>query len=174
MTNIAILPCTHSDLPALREIAVEAYNDHYTYLWHDGGAWYVNRCFSEEALQQELADPNAVFFLIHYKGEPAGFMKLNKDAALEGSTAADCLELERIYLVHRASGIGIGKWAVDFTMQYALESGKRIVWLKAMDSSRSVDFYAKNGFEKCGTYQLGFEQMKEIYRGMVVMKREIA
>lgn len=174
MTNIAITPCTLADLSVLQEISVEAYNDHYTHLWHDGGAWYVDRCFTEKALREELADPNAVFFLIHYKEELVGFMKLNKDKALEGYTAAESLELERLYLVQRASGIGIGKWAVDFTVQYALESGKRIIWLKAMDSSRSVDFYAKNGFVQCGTYELPFEQMKEMYRGMVVMKREIA
>ncbi|WP_299702221.1 GNAT family N-acetyltransferase [uncultured Pontibacter sp.] len=174
MTDIAITPCTAADAPALRDVALESYNDHYTYLWHDGGAWYIERCFSEEALRKELEDPNAAFFIISYKDEPVGFMKLNKDKALEGYTDAECLELERLYLVDRALGIGIGKWAVDFAVQYALECDKRIVWLKAMDSSRAVDFYEQNGFKKCGTEELDFEMMKEIYRGMVVMKREIA
>lgn len=173
MTEIAILPCSTTDLTLLQQIALESYNDHYTYLWHDGGEWYKERCFTEEALGAELSDSNASFFLIYSNDELVGFLKLNKDKALEGYTDAECLELERLYLLERASGIGIGKWAVDFTMQYALEQGKRIVWLKAMDSSRSVEFYERNGFEKCGTYQLDFEQMKEMYRGMVVMKREV-
>ncbi|MHC2990738.1 N-acetyltransferase GCN5 [Pontibacter sp. HJ8] len=174
MTSIAITPCTTSDIPRLRDIAIRAYDDHYTYLWHDAGAWYKDRCFSEEALRAELEDPNSAFYLIHYKDEPVGFMKLNIDKALEDYTRKECLELERIYLLHQASGIGIGKWAVDFAVQYALEKGKRIVWLKAMDSSKSVDFYEQNGFVKCGTYELDFEKMKEMYRGMYVMKREIS
>lgn len=174
MTDIAISPCLLADLTDLREIAIEAYNDHYTYLWHDGGAWYLNRCFSEEVLRDDLAHPNASYFMIQYKDEPVGFMKYNKNKALEGYTDEECLELERLYLVDRASGIGIGKLAVDFTVQYALESGKRVVWLKAMDSSRSVDFYEQNGFVRWGTDELDFEQMKEIYRGMVIMKRDIA
>ncbi|MDO6390331.1 GNAT family N-acetyltransferase [Pontibacter sp. BT731] len=174
MTDIAISPCLLADLTDLQNIAIEAYNDHYTYLWHDGGAWYLNRCFSEEALRDDLANPNASYFMIQYQDEPVGFMKYNKDKALEGYTDAECLELERLYLVDRASGMGIGKWAVDFTVQYALESGKRVVWLKAMDSSRSVDFYEQNGFVRWGTDELDFEQMKEIYRGMVIMKRDIA
>jgi diamine N-acetyltransferase len=173
MTDIAIMPCTLAELPKLHHIAVEAYNDHYTYLWHDGGAWYVNRSFTEEALRDDMADPNVAYFIVYYKDEPAGFMKFNKDKALAGYSDAECLELERLYLVDRASGIGIGKWAVDFAVQYALESDKRIVWLKTMDSSRSVDFYEQNGFAKCGTEELDFEMMKEMYRGMVVMKREI-
>jgi GNAT superfamily N-acetyltransferase len=174
MTHIAITPCTNTDLTQLQDVALRAYNDHYTYLWHDEGAWYIDRCFTEEALGQELADPNAAFFLIHYKDELVGFLKLNIDQALEGYSDEECLELERIYLVKEASGIGIGKWAVDFTMQYALEKNKRLVWLKAMDSSRSVDFYEQNGFVKCGTYELDFEKMKEMYRGMYVMKREVS
>ncbi|GAB3819793.1 hypothetical protein GCM10028895_18710 [Pontibacter rugosus] len=42
-----------------------------------------------------------------------------------------------------------------------------------MDSSRSVDFYEKNGFVKCGSAQLEFEQMKPEYRGMYVLKMEL-
>lgn len=174
MTDIAITPCTLADLPELHNIAVEAYNDHYTYLWHDDGAWYVERCFSEPALRDDMLNPNSSYFLIQYQDEIVGFMKLNKDKALEGYTDAECLELERLYLVDRASGIGIGNWAVEFVVQYALECDKRVVWLRAMDSSRSVDFYEQNGFVRWGTEELDFEQMKEIYRGMVVMKREIA
>lgn len=174
MTDIAITPCSAADIPALRDIAMESYMDHYAYLWHDGGAWYIDQYFSEEALRRELGDANSVFFMISYKDELVGFLKLNKNKALEGYTDAECLELERLYLVHRALGKGIGNWAVEFAVQYALESDKRIVWLKAMNSSRSVDFYEENGFVKCGTYELSFEQMKEMYRGMVVMKREIA
>jgi diamine N-acetyltransferase len=173
MTDIAISPCSVADLSELHDIAVESYNDHYTYLWHDGGAWYVDRYFTEKALRDDMSNPNTAYFLIQYQDEPVGFMKLNKDKALHGYSDADCLELERLYLVDRASGIGIGKWAVDFVVQYALECDKRIVWLKAMDSSRSVDFYEQNGFVRCGTEELDFEMMKEMYRGMVVMKREI-
>ncbi|MBD1397043.1 GNAT family N-acetyltransferase [Pontibacter sp. JH31] len=173
MTDIAILPCSTNDLALLQRIALAAYDDHYTYLWQDGGAWYKAHYFTEEALSAELTDPNTAFFLIYQQDEPVGFLKLNKDKALEGYTDAECLELERLYLLERASGIGIGKWAIDFTMQYALEQGKSIVWLKAMDSSRSVEFYEHNGFTKCGTHELDFEQMKEMYRGMIVMKREV-
>ena len=45
--------------------------------------------------------------------------------------------------------------------------------LKAMDSSKSVDFYEQNGFEKRGTHLLDFEAMKPEYRGMYVMQRSL-
>ncbi|MDX5421931.1 MAG: GNAT family N-acetyltransferase [Hymenobacteraceae bacterium] len=173
MPNIQITPCTTADLHTLQDIAINSYGDHYLYLWYDGGMWYIDRCFSEGALKNELSDPNAAFYLIYEAEELVGFLKLNIDKELEGFTAKEALELERVYLLRKASGKGIGKEAVNFTKEFAQQRNKKVIWLKAMDSSKSVDFYEQNGFVKCGTYTLDFEAMKEEYRGMYVMKMEL-
>ncbi len=173
MPEVIITPCTAEDLHTLQDIAINSYGDHYLYLWYDSGMWYIDRSFSDKALKTELADTNAAFFLIYEGDELVGFLKLNIDKELEGFTAEESLELERIYLTKAASGRGIGRRVVHFTVDFAKERNKRVVWLKAMDSSRSVDFYEQNGFVKCGTYTLDFEAMKEEYRGMYVMKREL-
>ncbi|MHA6248803.1 N-acetyltransferase family protein [Pontibacter sp. CAU 1760] len=168
-----MVPCTPADIHTLQDIALNSYGDHYLYLWHDGGAWYIDKCFSDKALKQELEDPNAAFFMIYMQKELVGFLKLNIDKALEGGDARESLELERIYLTKKASGKGIGRQAVDFAVDFARQRQKRLVWLKAMDSSRSVNFYEQNGFVPCGTHRLDFEAMKEEYRGMIVLQREI-
>ncbi|WP_347158525.1 GNAT family N-acetyltransferase [Pontibacter chitinilyticus] len=173
MNATRITPCTTGDIYTLQDIAINAYGDHYLYLWFDGGAWYLERSFSESALRKELADPNAAFFLIHHQQELVGFLKLNINQPFEAYTAEEALELERIYLTKAASGKGIGREAVNFTKAFAKERNKRVIWLKAMDSSRSVDFYEQNGFEKCGTYTLDFEQMKPEYRGMHILQLEL-
>ncbi|WP_276497427.1 GNAT family N-acetyltransferase [Pontibacter litorisediminis] len=173
MPETRIVACTLAELHTLQDIAIRSYNDHYLYLWFDGGAWYVDRSFKEETLREELTDPNAAFYLIYHEAKLVGFLKLNLHKELEGYTADEALELERIYLTKAASGKGIGREAVTFTKEVAAKYNKRVIWLKAMDSSRSVDFYEQNGFEKCGTYTLPFEQMKPEYRGMYVMKLEL-
>ncbi|WP_242916878.1 GNAT family N-acetyltransferase [Pontibacter liquoris] len=173
MSHIDIRPCTGQELHTLQDIAINAYGDHYLYLWYDGGAWYLERSFSENTLKKELADPNAAFFLIYDQDQLTGFLKLNIDAPLDNYPAREALELERIYLTKAASGKGIGREVVRFTKAYARERGKRLIWLKAMDSSRSVQFYEQNGFRKCGTYTLDFEQMKPEYRGMYVLQTEL-
>lgn len=174
MPAITITPCSVTDLHTLQDIAINSYGDHYLYLWHDGGMWYLNRCFSDAALKKELEDTNAAFFLIYDEQEQlVGFLKLNIDKETEGYTAQEALELERIYLLKNASGKGIGREAVKFTKKYAQQLDKKVIWLKAMDSSKSVDFYEQNGFTKCGTYTLDFEAMKEEYRGMYVMKLDL-
>ncbi len=173
MSSTNIIPCTLSDLHVLQDIAINSYGDHYLYLWHDGGMWYIDRCFSDKTLKEELEDDNAAFFLIYDDDKLVGFLKLNIDKAIEGYSDKEALELERIYLIKSASGKGIGKAAVDFTKHYSQQISKKVIWLKAMDSSKSVNFYEQNGFVKCGTYTLDFEAMKEVYRGMYVMKLEL-
>ncbi|MCX2741658.1 GNAT family N-acetyltransferase [Pontibacter anaerobius] len=173
MPDIRIAPCSTADLYTLQDIAIRSYRDHYLYLWFDGGAWYIDRSFEEQALRDELVDLHAAFYLIYTDEELVGFLKLNLHKEFGNHTAAEALELERIYLTKAASGKGIGREVVNFTKEVAQKYKKRIIWLKAMDSSRSVEFYEQNGFEKCDTYTLPFEQMKPEYRGMFVMKLEL-
>jgi diamine N-acetyltransferase len=174
MAAVTIVPCTISDLHTLQDIALNSYGDHYLHLWHDGGAWYIERSFSDAALKAELEDTNAAFFLIHADNELVGFLKLNIHKALENYSSEDALELERIYLTKAASGKGIGKQVVAFTDQFARERNKKVIWLKAMDSSHdAIRFYEQNGYTHCGTYRLDFETMKPEYRGMVILEKEL-
>ena len=174
MSTIKFTPCTITDLHTLQDIAINSYGDHYLYLWYDGGMWYVDQSFNDAALKKELEDSNVAFFLIYDGEELVGFLKLNINKALDGESEDESLELERIYLTKSAAGKGIGRKAVEFTAAFAQERNKRLIWLKAMDSSEAaIRFYEQNGFQKCGTYSLDYEQMKPEYRGMVVLKMEL-
>ncbi len=161
------------DARLLSEVAIKAYSDHYLHLWYDGGAWYINKCFSTEALAAEQNDTNAEFYLAWYGNAPVGFLKLNTDAPLDGEDK-NALELERIYLNKEATGKGIGLELVQLTIKTAKENNKELIWLKAMDTSEaSITFYKKVGFTITGTYTLPHQLMKEELRGMVIMQKVI-
>lgn len=161
------------DAALLSKTATAAYSDHYLHLWYDGGRWYLQTYFTAARFAEELHDSNAWFFLIHYKAEPAGFLKLNIDnPSPDGNNNA--LELERIYLTKKWSGKGVGAYVLRFTFDMAKQQGKEVVWLKVMDSSTGpIRFYQKMGFEICGTYLLHFPEMKEALRGMYIMQRKL-
>ena len=170
-TSIQFKPLTPADAPLLSEVALRSYRQHYLHLWHDNGVWYIDRCFTVEVLQREMADPNSAWFLVEQAGGPVGFIKLNIDKPLGDDNDENALELERIYLVQEVTGQGVGKAALQFVFDYARKQGKTLVWLKAMDSSTdAIAFYERMGFVHCGTYHLNFEQMKPEFRGMVMMK----
>jgi ribosomal protein S18 acetylase RimI-like enzyme len=158
----------------LSDVAIRAYSDHYLHLWHDKGEWYINKSFSVKNLLKELEDEHTRFFLIYYNEEAVGFLKLHIDEPAEGEENQNALELERIYLLKSASGKGIGKFVLDFVFQIAKEQNKDFVWLKVMDSSTdAIRFYKNYGFEISGTYLLDFPEMKEEFRGMYIMEKNL-
>jgi len=171
---VSIRKINSTDAALLSATAWKAYCDHYLHLWFDNGEWYRKKCFTTEVLQQELADPNNLFYIAYDADEPVGFLKLRIDAVLETDPDKNGLELERIYLTSAASRKGIGKQLMELSLAVAKEYQKEIIWLKAMDSSEGpIAFYRQMGFEICGITRLSFEQMKEEYRGMVIMKKEL-
>ncbi len=173
--SIIIKQITLADVNALSVIALQAYCDHYLHLWHDGGEWYKQKSFSVEQLSGELKNTNAKFYLICINNDACGFLKLNIDVVLDSYEDINSLELERIYIAKFATGRGVGRYSMEFVLGLAKELDKKMIWLKVMDSSAdAISFYKKQGFEICGTYHLDFEQMKEEFRGMYVMKRNIA
>ncbi|MBC3787227.1 GNAT family N-acetyltransferase [Spirosoma utsteinense] len=163
-----------SDAELLAEVALRAYTDHYLHLWHDGGAWYINRSFTPEVLRRELDNPNARFYLVQQHGQPVGFLKLNLHQPSPCQVTVNALELERIYLINAVTGLGIGRACMQFVIEQARQLQKEVVWLKSMDSSHdALAFYGKMGFEPCGTDRLPFEVMKEAFRGMIVLHRTL-
>jgi ribosomal protein S18 acetylase RimI-like enzyme len=171
---ISIREINSTDASLLSAIALKAYCDHYLHLWFDNGEWYKKRCFTKEVLEQELADANNLFYIAYGGDEPAGFLKVRINAVLETAPEKNGLELERIYLTKASCGKGIGKQLMELSFTIAHQYQKEIIWLKAMDSSAGpIAFYRQMGFEICGTSRLSFEEMKEEYRGMVIMKKDL-
>ena len=168
-----IKPCSEEHLKDLVAISKTAYLDHYTYLWNDEGAKYVASNFNTEQLRDELRCPNSLFYLLYIKEKLVGFLKLNVESGFKSYSATTALELERIYFTKEVTGKGLGKIIIDFVIDLAQERSKTIVWLKAMDSSRSVNFYQKHHFKVIDEMTLNFEHMKDEYRKLLTLCRTL-
>jgi diamine N-acetyltransferase len=172
-TTLLILPCTAKDIPAILRVALQSYREHYPYLWTDRGENYIRNNFTAEILAREIETDKSYFYLLQVGDEPVGFLKINDEKPLAPYPAGECLELERIYLLQKVSGKGIGKQVVEFVLRLAAERSRSIVWLKAMDSSPARKFYEKMGFTSKEAYQLDFPYMKDEFRTILVMERSI-
>ncbi len=165
---------THAE--ALSQLSKAIYAEHYLHLWYPGGAdWYMHeQAYHPAKLLSELSDTNNRHFIVYEDEQPIGYLKIKISATWEGFELFDCLEIERIYLHKRASGKGIGKQLMQLSEQIARETHKDKIFLKAMDSSHNaVAFYQKLGYTICGTWVLPFEQMKEEYRGMIILSKTL-
>lgn len=171
--GLQLLICTEKEIPTIQKVAIQSYREHYTYLWTDKGESYIARNFTPETLARELQAEKSYFYLVQLESEPVGFLKINNEKPLAPYPATACLELERIYLLKQVSGKGIGKAAIEFVCQVAGEWNKRIVWLKAMDSSPARGFYEKMGFTRKEAFRLDFPFMKDEHRTILVMEKSI-
>lgn len=161
----------------LSRLAKAIYVEHYLHLWYPGGAeWYMNEyAYPEAKLQAELADPNNLHYIVYDdKGLPEGYLKLKLRSECDACENKTGLEIERIYLHKDLTGKGIGRQLMELSEAVARQYDQHFLFLKAMDTSlEAIGFYQKMGYTECGRLVLPFENMKETYRGMVILCKTI-
>lgn len=160
------------ELRELQEIGERSYLPHYIHLWKPGGVkWYMQRCFADKNLENELQDDNIEYFIASAQNEDIGILKLVLQKPIPESNIKNALYLEKIYFVKEWLGKGAGRELIDFTFKRARELKRDCVWLMAMDTSdKPIAAYERAGFTIHSRTKLDFELMKEEFRGMVVMK----
>lgn len=117
-------------------------------------ARYAERDFSAEKIARELRDPGILYHLAEKDGEPAGYSKLSWKAPPECVPERDAACLERLYLLRRHQGLGLGKLLLEHRLSIARERGCKAAWLSVWDrDEKALAFYAKHGFQKVGSWK---------------------
>lgn len=171
--DVALSPCFSDHLQQLHDVAMQSYREHYLYLWtsEEYSRWYMNRSFSADSLKKQMEDPGSSFYMVQYAGNDCGFIKINWDHHLDDDK--NSMELERIYLLQRFAGKGIGSAVMQQLRHMAKEKGRTLIWLKSMDSSPSIRFYQHCGFRKTGIERLRFEGLHDAFRNMWIMELKL-
>ncbi|HWJ26996.1 MAG TPA: GNAT family N-acetyltransferase [Flavisolibacter sp.] len=173
--SLSIEPCTEADIPEISRIGYASYVPNYMYLWQAEkyGHWYMDLSFSEDSLRKQFEMSGAAFYLIYEDEIPVGMVKTVRGISVDGKEVNESIELEKIYILKEYAAKGIGSKVMTLLIADAKRSGCTKIWLKSMDSSKSVTFYQKNGFEIIGHERLPYEGFKEEYRNMVILERPI-
>ena len=160
------------DLQELRDIGIESYVPHYAHMWKPNGLdWYLERCFSQEFLGKELADPNVEYYIISSAEQNIGILKLVLQKPVPDSDIENALYLEKIYFIKEWTGKGVGRELMNFTIKRASEIESDCVWLVAMDTAeKPVQAYERAGFAIHTHKLLDFELLKDEFKGTFVMK----
>ncbi|MDQ3321488.1 MAG: GNAT family N-acetyltransferase [Acidobacteriota bacterium] len=162
-----------ADLRELQAIGIDSYLPHYAHLWKENNAeWYLNKCFGDEFLQNELADANIEYYIISAEEKNIGILKLVLRKPLPDSDIENALYLEKIYFIKEWTGKGVGRELINFTFERAGELNRECVWLVAMDTAdKPVKAYERTGFTIHSRSRIDFEWMKDEFRGTLVMKK---
>lgn len=113
---------------------------------------YVLDSFEVEKIRAEIADPDFTFFLIYRNEKAVGYAKLRRNSPIDCVTDKNAVELQRIYILERVYGKGIGEILLAHCLKTAKESGFSTLWLGVWEQNkRAQRFYEKHGFVRVGS-----------------------
>ena len=125
---------------------------------------YLDKSFSKEQLNLELNNPDSAFYFLEDNKDVIGYLKINEAKAQTEHKLENALEVERIYLLTKHRGEGVGKLLMDKAIDIAKGKNKKVVWLGVWeDNPSSIKFYQKYGFRIFDkhTFMLGDEAQKD-------------
>lgn len=165
-----ILPLTESLAENYIKIGTEAYNQHYLHLWENrDSSPYIQSSFTLEVLQNEIANENSELSIIIDGTDTVGILKILKNQTIKPYSAKDALLLEKIYILKKHTGKGIGKKVLDFTVKRAKELHKKIIWLDTMQNGPALQFYLSQGFKIHDENLLHFPKLIDSERPMYLL-----
>lgn len=168
-------PLTPANFNRYISIGTKAYNQHYLHLWPNGDSSpYINNSFTREVLKNEERDENTRLFLINLNNECIGILKFTISKEIGLISKENGLYIDKIYIINKACGFGIGTKALTFVLLRAKELQKSLVWLEAMQKGPALNFYQKNGFTIYGKTEIPFKQAIESEKPMFIMTKEVS
>lgn len=170
--GIQLYRLSEADAGRLQALMYRIYPAAYEYLWQDGGRWYLERMYAVDRLREELNDTNAhCWLLLGADGEELGFLKLLPHDLADAEGRGLCLQ--RLYLLPRAQGQGLGQQLMRYTFDWARRHDYHYIWLEAMEVGRARQFYARYGFTVRSCRRLDFPGMLDDRRGLLLMQAAV-
>lgn len=146
--EITIQPCSNVDV--IRNLSIET----FTQTFKDSNTEkdlqdYIDRELNTDILQTQIDDARSIFYVADVDGIPAAFMKVNIDGAQTEPMGAQCLEIQRIYVLVQYKKHGLGSVLIEQAKKAAQQFGKSTIWLGVWEhNDAAIGFYEHKGFTK--------------------------
>ena len=166
--SITIRKATPDDAKLLTDLSYTTFWDafaHHPKNAPDDLEHYMRQAFSVEQIETELAEPKSLFLIAEIEGKPAGYAKLNIGTTEDGISAAQPIELARLYSHQEYIGKGVGQNLMDACFEFARANKHDVMWLGVWEfNPRAQRFYEKNGFRAVGRhiFQLGSDPQTDL------------
>ncbi len=172
-TSLHLENITISDQNSLMDLMQKIYPPAYKHLWvNEDCNWYLNHCFSEENLKNELNEVNAIYCFVVHNLKRVGIVRYLYNTSTSEIAKKNATFIHRIYLSNEVQGKGIARQLFSWIEQQAILKQNKLLWLKAMDTQmQALKFYEKQGFKTIDKISLDFNLIHQHLRGMVVMTK---
>lgn len=119
---------------------------------------YLSTHLTPEKIAAEFDAPGAAFFIAYLDGVPAGMAKMGRTEKPDAPAQKNSIELERLYILPKYQGKGIGAALMHHCIVYAKDLSCDTIWLGVWEyNAKAQQFYASYGFIRYGEhiFQLG-------------------
>lgn len=169
--DIAIRRADPSDAALLARLAAETFLETFA---ADNApadlAAYVSTAFGKEIQRAELEDPERAVFLAESAEEAVGYLTLRArpvpdEAGATPESAANAMQIARLYVVQRAIGTGVGAALMRLALATGAERGRSTIWLTTWErNARALAFYQRFGFRDVGrvSFDLGQDRQTDV------------
>lgn len=143
-----IIKCTLSELSTLQKICRQTFYETFADSNTESDMkQFLDTAYSSEKLESEISDKDSRTFLAVENGEAQGYLKLNKGTAQTEKIFENALEIQRIYILKKAKGKGIGTKFMRLAEETARKLNLPVIWLGVWEHNEAAkEFYAKKGF----------------------------
>ncbi len=115
---------------------------------------YIAANYNDNAIKEELSDPNNIYHIISYNGHPAGFSKIILNAVHPNIEEPNVTKLDRIYLLKEFYGLKLGLELLNFNIALVKKNDQSGIWLYTwIGNERAINFYLKAGFKIIGSHR---------------------
>ena len=156
--NLFIRQADISDVQIICALGVTTFYE--AYFEQDGShdlANYVLENFSQAQIEDELNNQDSTFFIAELNGKAVGYAKLRENSKVDCLKSDDAIELQRIYILEKAKGKGVGDGLMKRCFTEARAKGCKKIWLGVWERNLAAQkFYEKLGFVKVGELQFPY------------------
>ena len=148
MNNIVISKAGIQDLKQLQEISTETFVQTFAEVnTKEDMEKYLSEHLSLSKLSAELNNAESDFYFAQLNDQVIGYLKTNSGAAQTELKEADGLEVERIYVLKKYLGKGLGAFLMNAALEIAYKLKPSYIWLGVWEKNeRAIRFYEKYGF----------------------------
>ena len=139
---------TISDLDALIEVSVQTFVTAFGHMnTPENMSFYLDQAFNREQLTSELNNTGSQFYFLEEGSEVIGYLKVNLGTAQTESVDPEAIEIQRIYLIPKAQGLGLGKSLIKTAETIGSQHNCSLIWLGVWEKNmKSIGFYKRMGF----------------------------
>ncbi|MFA6087833.1 GNAT family N-acetyltransferase [Mucilaginibacter sp.] len=167
-----IIPVTYNDAVVLLELSRKTFFDAFSHLNSaaDMETYAVN-AFTLQKFQNELNNPDSLFYFAMVDGNIAGYLKINLNTAQTELQDPNALEVERIYVLKEYQGQRIGNKLLDFAIDIAINKRLTYIWLGVWEhNAGAIRLYESKGFKAFSSHPfvLGNDEQTDL-----LMRKEL-